>query len=61
MPNSTVMTLAAIFRSRLLQMAVAREKKFIYLYNWVEVASKIEHAVCYYKVYTFNGIISQLF
>ena len=31
------------------------KKKIIYLCNWVEVASKIEHAVTTY-VYTSNGI-----
>ena len=42
MPNSTVMTVAAILRSRLLKMATERK---IHLCNRVEVASKIEHAV----------------
>ena len=42
-PNLTVMTVAAIFKSRLLKMAT--ERKYQISYNWVEVANKIEHAV----------------
>ena len=42
-PNSTVMTVAAIFQSRLLEMAAAR--KIQISLNQVEVASKIKNAV----------------
>ena len=42
-PNSTVMTVAAILKSRLLKMAA--KIKVHNLCSWVEVASKIEHAV----------------
>ena len=57
-PNSIVMTVAAIFKSRLLKWLL--KETFIYLCYWVEVASKIKHAVTTY-VNTSNGIRSQLF
>ena len=44
-PNSTVITAATIFKSRLLKMAAAR--KITYLYHSAEVASKIKHAGYY--------------
>ena len=46
--NNHDMTVAAIFKSRLLKMATEKwllKEKFIYLCNWAEVVSKIEHAV----------------
>ena len=49
--NSTVKTVAAIFKSRLLKMAAARKCQI----NQVEVASKIKHAVTT-LVYTSYGI-----
>ena len=52
-PNSTVMTAAGIFKSRLLKKWPLQEK-FKYLRN-SEVTSKIEHAVTTY-VYTSNGM-----
>ena len=52
-PNSTVMTVAAIFKSRLLKKWPL-QKKFKYLRN-SEVTGKIEHAVTTY-VYTSNGM-----
>ena len=49
-PNSTVMTVVVIFKSRVLKMPL--QEKFTYLH---EVTSKIKHVVTLY-VYASNGI-----
>ena len=43
MPNSTVMTMVAIFKSQLLKWLL--QEKFKYFCNQIEVASEIKHAV----------------
>ena len=52
-PNSTAMSVVAIFKSRLLKMTL--QEKFEYLCNQVEAASNIKHAVTT-KVMTSYGI-----
>ena len=55
--NSTVVTVASTFKSRLKWLL---EEKFEYLCNQNEVASKIKHAFTIDLHFTYYGIKSQL-